>query len=63
MNGIQSLGIEKILVFIGAMQMNIITKSGPDGRIVWGEISIGVQLGICMSGPESSALVSLSFCS
>jgi hypothetical protein len=42
---------------ITATQRNTVTKSGRDGRIVWGEIVLGAQLEICMSGSESSALM------
>jgi hypothetical protein len=55
--GIRSLGAEKMLVCIGATQRNIVTKSGRDGRIVWGEIILRAQLGICLPGPNSSALM------
>jgi hypothetical protein len=55
--GIRSLDTEKILVSIGATQMNIATKSGRDWRIVWGETIRGAQLGICVSSSESSALM------
>jgi hypothetical protein len=57
----RSLAIEKILVFIGAMQRNIVTKSGRDDGILWGEAILWAQLGICVSGPESSSLMFCQF--
>jgi hypothetical protein len=49
------------LVLLGAMQINMVTKSGRDGRIVCGEIILGAQLGTCVSGSESSALMLFEF--
>jgi hypothetical protein len=59
--GIGSLGTDQLLVFIGATQMEIVSESGPDGRIIWREMILGAQLGICLSGPESSVLMLSQF--